>query len=81
MIFLPVNALAIAPSLIFPQTKGPAGSPQQGQEKVEKKRIQADSRNQLMAPPAALFGAGNPQGPVFDCSENLKLYVKIKAGD
>lgn len=68
-------------SLIFPQTKGPAGIPWQGQGKVEKKRTQADSRNLLMAPPAALFGTGDPQGPVFDCSENLKSYVKIKTGD
>lgn len=34
-----------------------------------------------MAPPAALFGTADPQGPVFDCSENLKFYVKMKAGD
>ena len=65
--------------LIFPQAKGLAGILWQGQGKVEKKRTQADSRNLLMVPPASLFAAGNPQGPV--CSENLKFYVKIKTGD
>jgi len=75
-----MNALAIC-TVLNTSTKGPAGTPWQGQGKVEKKRTWADSSNLLMAPPEAFFGTGDHQGPVFDCSQNLKFYIKIETGD
>lgn len=63
--------------LEFPQTKGSAGIPWQGQGKVIKKMIQTDYRNLVMAPPAALFVTGDPQGPVF-VQKPLNFMHKLK---